>query len=212
MSIHTGRAQLVASSVAPRASIRQVHKQATRSRIIDAAKEVFDEQGYEITTIDDIAIRAQVGRSTLYTHFQGKNEIALAISEDLTDKMHISVALLGQTTPGDPTSLANWLSELEEHIRARTTLNNSIFPFPTADTAASVQRLGLTARSTIDQWTAAGWESAIENDVEHLRLLIILCIRWLILYPGLQVPEPTNSREVLIDIVSHEVLRIVKRS
>ena len=212
MNTDLGRARLAPSSVAPKASIREVHKQTTRHRIIQAAQEVFDDQGYEVTTIDDIAVRALVGRSTLYSHFQGKNEIAIAIVEELTDKMHISTALLGQTIPGDRSSLASWLSNLEEQIRPRTVLNSSIFPSPAVDTAASVLRLDQTARRTIDEWAAAGWESAIENDVEHLKLLIILCIRWLILYPGLKVPEPVNSREVLIDIVSHEILRIVKKT
>ena len=212
MSIHTGRAQLVASSVAPKASIREVHKQTTRRRITQAARDVFDEQGYEVTTIDDIAIRAQVGRSTLYSHFQGKNDIATAIVEDLTDAMHTSVALLGQTIPGDKSSLARWLSKVEEQIGARTALSTSIYPSAAVDTAISVLRLEQTARTTLDEWAAAGWESSIENDVEHLKLLIILCIRWLVVYPGLQVPEPANSREVLIDIVSHEVSRIVKRA
>lgn len=203
--------QIAPALVAPMASIREVHKQTTRSRLIEAAQKVFVEQGYEVTTIDDIATRAQVGRSTLYTHFQGKTEIALAIARELTDKMHVAAAELGQTTPGDRNSLATWLNDLEMHIRARTPLNNAIFPYPVTATAASVERLEETARTTLDQWAAAGWQSAIENDVEHLRLLLILCIRWLILYPGLEVPEPTNSREALIDIVSHEILRIVKQ-
>lgn len=211
MSTPIGSSNILPSTAVPMASIREVHKQTTRRRLIEAAQEVFDEQGYEVTTIDDIATRAQVGRSTLYTHFQGKTEIALAITGDLTDKMHVAAAHLGQTTPGDRESLASWLSDLEAHIRARTPLNNMIYPYPVTATAASVERLEQTARTTLEQWSAAGWESAIENDVEHLRLMLILCIRWLILYPGLEVPEPANSREVLIDIVSHEILRIVKR-
>ncbi|MFA7324578.1 MAG: hypothetical protein WC005_09485, partial [Candidatus Nanopelagicales bacterium] len=117
---------------------------------------------------------------------------------------------LGQTTPGDIESLTKWLSDLEEHVRRRTPLNHMIYPYPVSSTAASVERLEATARSTLDQWFEAGWESAIENDVEHLRLLLVLCIRWLILYPGLSIDEPTNSRAVLLDIVSHEICRIVR--
>lgn len=202
--------QKAAVKTAPLSSVREAHKEVTRTRLIDAAKQLFDEQGYEVTTIDDIATRAQVGRSTLYTHFQGKTEIALAITGDLTDKMHVAAMRLGQTTPGDIESLTKWLSDLEEHVRRRTPLNHMIYPYPVSSTAASVERLEATARSTLDQWFEAGWESAIENDVEHLRLLLVLCIRWLILYPGLSIDEPTNSRAVLLDIVSHEICRIVR--
>ena len=45
---------------------------ATRRILLDAARSVFAEKGLDLTTIDDIAERADVGKGTLYYHFKGK--------------------------------------------------------------------------------------------------------------------------------------------
>ncbi|HEV7386878.1 MAG TPA: TetR/AcrR family transcriptional regulator, partial [Phenylobacterium sp.] len=40
--------------------LRQTQKEATRNRVIEAARELFDTQGYQGTTIRDIATHAGV--------------------------------------------------------------------------------------------------------------------------------------------------------
>jgi len=44
----------------------------TRERLIRAAFELFDERGFAATSVDDIAERAQVGRTTLFRQFGSK--------------------------------------------------------------------------------------------------------------------------------------------
>lgn len=44
----------------------------TRQKLIDAAKAVFAERGLDLTTIDDITERADVGKGTFYYHFKSK--------------------------------------------------------------------------------------------------------------------------------------------
>ncbi|MFB9181693.1 TetR/AcrR family transcriptional regulator [Dactylosporangium sucinum] len=46
-----------------------------RERLVDAAFELFDERGYEQTTVDDIADRAGVGRTTLFRHYRSKEDV-----------------------------------------------------------------------------------------------------------------------------------------
>jgi AcrR family transcriptional regulator len=48
---------------------------ATRARIAQAALELFEEQGYAETTIDQIAEAAGVGRRTIFEHFPTKQAI-----------------------------------------------------------------------------------------------------------------------------------------
>ena len=45
---------------------------ATRRSLLAAARSVFAEKGLDLTTIDDIAERADLGKGTLYYHFKGK--------------------------------------------------------------------------------------------------------------------------------------------
>ncbi|MCW7945522.1 TetR family transcriptional regulator [Streptomyces hygroscopicus] len=59
----------------------------TRQRIQDVALELFAEQGYEKTSLREIAERLDVTKAALYYHFKTKEEILVSIFEDLTRPM-----------------------------------------------------------------------------------------------------------------------------
>ena len=46
----------------------------TRERLIEAAFALFDERGFEETTVEDVAERAGVGRTTFFRAFKSKEE------------------------------------------------------------------------------------------------------------------------------------------
>jgi AcrR family transcriptional regulator len=52
-----------------------VSRTSTRDRLADAALTLFDERGYEQTTVDDIAERAGVGRATFFRHYRSKEDV-----------------------------------------------------------------------------------------------------------------------------------------
>ncbi|MBB4699637.1 TetR/AcrR family transcriptional regulator [Sphaerisporangium siamense] len=45
-----------------------------RRRLAEAAVALFDENGYDATTVDDIAARAGVSRSTFFRHYRSKDD------------------------------------------------------------------------------------------------------------------------------------------
>jgi AcrR family transcriptional regulator len=51
---------------------------ATADRILDATERLLARFGYDKTTVDDIATEAGVSKRTIYLHFAGKEEVALA--------------------------------------------------------------------------------------------------------------------------------------
>ena len=51
---------------------------SAREKILDAATNLFFEQGYQGTTIDDVTARSGVSRPTLYTHFSTKEDLGVA--------------------------------------------------------------------------------------------------------------------------------------
>jgi TetR/AcrR family fatty acid metabolism transcriptional regulator len=57
------------------------HKGNTRKRIIDSARTLFAEQGYQKTTVMDISRQAGLSEAALYDHFQGKEDLLLAIPQ-----------------------------------------------------------------------------------------------------------------------------------
>lgn len=63
-------------------SVRERGKQRRRSRIKEAAREVFVELGYEAATTREIADRADVSQGTLFAYAPTKSELLLMIIND----------------------------------------------------------------------------------------------------------------------------------
>ena len=60
---------------------KNISKEHTRDRIINSAKRLFAEQGYQKTTIVDISRRAGLSEAALYEYFQGKEALLLTIPD-----------------------------------------------------------------------------------------------------------------------------------
>jgi AcrR family transcriptional regulator len=63
---------------------KQQRRGDTRQRIQDVALELFSAQGYEKTSLREIAERLEVTKAALYYHFKTKEDILISIFEDLT--------------------------------------------------------------------------------------------------------------------------------
>ncbi|MBT3153668.1 TetR/AcrR family transcriptional regulator [Streptomyces sp. CHD11] len=63
---------------------RQRRRGNTRQRIQDVALELFAQQGYEKTSLREIAEHLDVTKAALYYHFKTKEEILVGIFEDLS--------------------------------------------------------------------------------------------------------------------------------
>jgi AcrR family transcriptional regulator len=61
--------------------IREQKKQQTRKAIVAAAIRLFTENGFEQTSMDELARAAGVGKGTIYGYFKAKEEIFLAYCE-----------------------------------------------------------------------------------------------------------------------------------
>ncbi|MEV6982336.1 TetR/AcrR family transcriptional regulator [Sphaerisporangium sp. NPDC051017] len=60
---------------------------ARRRQLLNAAQEVFVENGYHAAAMDEIAERAGVSKPVLYQHFPGKLELYLALLDVHVDDM-----------------------------------------------------------------------------------------------------------------------------
>lgn len=82
----------------------------TRRALKDALTDLILEKGYEAVTVQDIIDRADVGRSTFYSHFIDKDDLLMAILPDL-DVPGPGVG----STPGDGPAFG-WTLELFRHF------------------------------------------------------------------------------------------------
>ena len=61
---------------------REQTKVQNRQAILDAAREVFGELGYETATVRDIIRRAGLAAGTFYNYYRSKEEVFAALSDD----------------------------------------------------------------------------------------------------------------------------------
>ena len=68
--------------------LRETRKQATRSRVLAAARDLFEEVGYEAATIRLIATRAGVATGSVFTTFDSKKAILQAVMAERLDALY----------------------------------------------------------------------------------------------------------------------------
>jgi AcrR family transcriptional regulator len=73
---------------APAAGVRQTQKEATRRRVLAAARELFDTVGYQGATIREIARRAGVSVGSVFTTFASKGDILSQVMQDRLDPLY----------------------------------------------------------------------------------------------------------------------------
>ncbi|OGT72216.1 MAG: hypothetical protein A3I78_09040 [Gammaproteobacteria bacterium RIFCSPLOWO2_02_FULL_56_15] len=66
-------------------TLREELKQVTHERLLNAAKELFEQEGAETVTVDQIARQAGTNRTTFYLHFEDKTDIAFKIRSRYRD-------------------------------------------------------------------------------------------------------------------------------
>jgi AcrR family transcriptional regulator len=71
--------------------LRARKKAKTRLAIEDAALALFDEQGYEATTVEEIAARAEVSTTTFFRYFPSKAEVLLSDHAQRLPALHEAI-------------------------------------------------------------------------------------------------------------------------
>jgi AcrR family transcriptional regulator len=69
-------------------SVRKSQKEATRQRVLDSARALFETQGYEETTVREIARLAEVSVGSVFTTFTCKADILSQVMADRLDGLY----------------------------------------------------------------------------------------------------------------------------
>lgn len=78
-----------------------------REKIVEAASDLFFEQGYQATTIDHVIDRSRVSRPTLYNHFKTKEELCV---EYLKERRRIDLSDLKEAMRKEKTAKGRFLT------------------------------------------------------------------------------------------------------
>lgn len=139
-------------------------KQAARDRLADAAFALFDERGYEQTTVDDITERAGTGRTTFFRHYRSKEDVIFPDHDQLLEQIQERLATSSHRTALAAVSdavrlvLLHYLDE-GDLARRRYALTSKVAALRDRE-IASVARYQRLFREFIAEWMGDPTESA----------------------------------------------------
>ncbi len=81
--------------------LRERKRQRTRQALISAAMRLFEEKGYEQTTVAEIAASAEVSTKTFFNHFASKDEV---LFPHLSARIDDAVAIIKERKPAENVS------------------------------------------------------------------------------------------------------------
>ncbi|WP_163510260.1 TetR/AcrR family transcriptional regulator [Fodinicola acaciae] len=80
------------------ATLRERKRRRTRQAIVDAAVELFERDGYDGTTIADIAAAADIGTRTFFSYFASKEEV---LFPDADGRVEAALAAIADHAPDE---------------------------------------------------------------------------------------------------------------
>lgn len=67
---------------------RHLRSILTRQKLLEAAKEVFLQEGFQKATISQMIKKAKVGYGTAYVHFEGKEDLLIVLMEGVMERFY----------------------------------------------------------------------------------------------------------------------------
>lgn len=78
---------LVMYNIDMRYSRRELNKIKSRRGILRASRKLFSAQGYDETMIEEIALKAEVSKATVYNYFPNKESLLIGIVEEVLERV-----------------------------------------------------------------------------------------------------------------------------
>ena len=184
-------------------------KPSARERLAEAAFALFDEHGYEQTTVDDITERAGLGRTTFFRYYRSKDDVIFPDHDHLLQRIGERLRTSSHGTALAAVSdavrlvLLHYLEEGDLAIR-RYALTSRV-PALRDREIASVARYQRLFREFIAGWMA----STAEPDPLRAELMasaVVAALRSRSLMPGRvwlrgESPDPVREVDTALSLV-----------
>src|ERR1700722_4020760 len=96
----------------PRQTAEAAGEKSTRDRILDVARDLFVEKGFDKTSLREIAEQLGFSKAALYYHFASKDDIFMALHQRLHQIGKTWLAEFGER----PITVESWLAMLDGFI------------------------------------------------------------------------------------------------
>jgi len=161
-----------------RPTLRDAHKALTRARILEAAAKRFSSTGYGVTTVDDVALDAGIGRATFYLHFGSLQEVMEALLEGVLPAVHALYDELAALPVVDHAALVAWLGRFFDFYAGHKGVLSASMQAETVDLQWS-RRIEAVSWKFVARFAPSGPASsssptAARKEARQVRALILL--------------------------------------
>ncbi len=94
------------------APLRRQQRDFTRQKLVDAARELFVQNGPRATSIDDIAKAAGTSRATFYAHFTDKQDVIRELARGMWEAAFAIYEQFGDLHDWSRPSIDAWMRQL----------------------------------------------------------------------------------------------------
>ncbi|MEZ4237343.1 MAG: TetR/AcrR family transcriptional regulator [Myxococcota bacterium] len=198
-------------------SLRERKRRKTVRALLDAAGALMSERGYEATSVEAVAARAEVSVGTLYNHFDSKQALLLALYVDATADVLALAEPLVAAPPDDPLVAvldlmrlyARELSRLDRAL-LRQAIAVSLTATPEVEAemmGLDVQLMGQTA-ALVATLQARGALAPLPVEAVTVTLYgtFMVAMLWWIAMPGADTASLERSLEEQLNIVFRGLL------
>lgn len=119
-------------------SLRERKKLRTRRNLVEAALRLFDEKGYEQTSVAEIAAAAEVSTKTFFNYFPSKEAVIFA---DSSVRLETAIEVIHDRRPNEP------LSALVVRIVEALVKRSLVYGLPSKELIPVRARLAMTVPS-----------------------------------------------------------------
>ena len=197
-------------SETPRLNRRQAAKVRTRQKVLEAARTLFGERGYEPATIRDIAKGAGMSTGAVFANFQDKAELFEAVLSEDMEKLAgtLKAAAAAETTLRArlmAVLTAGYHGSLDQLPLVQAVVARSWFQPVAAEmrTRASVKALVMVVSDALQ---AGVREGELRQDVDLRLLSDLIYETWLsnfrrAAYDGWTLPQLTTQISKQLDVI-----------
>ena len=179
------------SSKRTAAPLTAVPAGGTKQLILDTAQRLFDEQGYDATSLRQIAEAVGMTKAAVYYHYPAKEHLLLELTRPLLDAMSVMVARLrAESQDGSArAALASYLDLFVDHLSVVHLMASEPATMNHPDVGQRIRTLVDAVRRLI-----AG------EDASDERIVRTACAMGVIHAVGTMTPEQIRgSRDVIVD-------------
>ncbi len=144
-------------------SRRERRKLEMRSRILETARELFTEQGFQVTRVVDVCDRADIAQKTFFNHFPSKLDLLREIAHEGVEQLMFEIEDIRKAEIGTPERIHRFFDTVAAQLEGAGPKNRELLvelvhliSGDAAERSEQVRRLHTAFRGIVEDGLALG--------------------------------------------------------